>query len=189
MNTNGMVTLLTLTFRLTKITALILIVVMVASILAAAAIGYHVATNTSNPTPTPNPTTMPTPQITTPPTNPTATPTTSPPSSTPTPSPTQEKVRDQIMQYIKTNHPETAQFTKDLVWSGGEVPQNFVGSSTYSYYSKGWNLTMTYPVVPNPIYKVIADYSATHVGIPYRVIWEGTWQDETIKENNYTFAQ
>jgi hypothetical protein len=181
--------MLTSKFRLTKITVVILIVAIVASILAAVAISYHTATNTNNPTPTPTPTTMPSPQTTTPPTNPTATPTKSPPQSTPTQSPTQEKVRDHIMLYIKTNHPETAQFIRDLIWSGGEVPLNLVGSSTYSYYSNGWNLTMTYPVVQNPIYKVIADYSAPHTGIPYRVIWEGTWQLETIKENNYTFAQ
>ncbi len=94
------------------------------------------------------------------------------------------------MNYLKVNHPESAQFMKDLVWTGGRVtPQNAVGAQTYMYYSKGWNVTITYPVVPNAIYNVVADYSAPGVSIPYRVIWKGTWQDEVINETSYVFAQ
>jgi len=103
---------------------------------------------------------------------------------------TQEKVRDDVTYYIKSNHPETTQFMKDLVWTGGRTtPPNLVGGETYMYYSQGWNFTINYPVVPNAIYTIIADYSAVSTGIPYRIVWQGTWQNGTIKETSYIFAQ
>jgi hypothetical protein len=131
-------------------------------------------------TPTPTPITTPTPTGSA---NPT--PTQSPPDLT-----TQEKIRDSVMSLMKLNHPETAQFVNDLVWTGGRVtPPNIVGAETYMYYSQGWNVTINYPVVPNAIYKIVADYSAPSIGIPYRIIWKGTWQNEVINETNYVFAQ
>jgi hypothetical protein len=145
-------------------------------------------TSTPNVTPTPtisgnpNPTSMPAPTSSI------------NPISTPSPSPneliTQEKVRDAVMIYIKSNHTETAQFMKDLVWNGGKVtPPNTVGAETYMYFSQGWNVTIQYPLVPNAVYKIIADYSATGISIPYRIIWQGTWQNQVIKETSYVFAQ
>ena len=87
------------------------------------------------------------------------------------------------MDFIKSNHPETAQFMKDLVWTGGRVtPQNLVGAETFMYYSQGWNVTISYPVVPNPTYNIAADYSAPGISIPYRIIWKGTCQNQVIKE-------
>jgi hypothetical protein len=103
---------------------------------------------------------------------------------------TQEQVRDEVMSYIQSKHPETTQFTANLVWTGGRTtPPNIVGAETYMYYSQGWNFTISYPVVPNAIYTITADYRATSTGIPYRIVWQGTWQNETTKETNYTFAQ
>ncbi len=149
---------------------------------------------TFSPTPTACPTTLqptPTPTIT-----PTSTTTPAPTNSanpTPTPSPalaTQETVRDSTMNYIQTNHPETAQFMTNLIWTGGRATQNnLVGAETYMYYSQGWNATITYPVYPNPIYKITADYSTTSNGIPYRITWIGTWQNDIINETSYVFAQ
>ncbi len=79
---------------------------------------------------------------------------------------------------------------QDLTWNGGRVTtDNIIGAETYMYYSAGWNITITYPVVPNAIYTIIADYSTRNIGIPYRVIWQGTWQNEGITEISYTFAQ
>jgi hypothetical protein len=135
---------------------------------------------TSTPTPIPTPITTPAPTDSV---NPTLTP--SPPEPT-----TQEKIRDSIMSYLKSNHPETAQFMKDLVWIGGRVtPANIVGAETYMYYSQGWNVTINCPVVPNAIYNIVVDYSAISIGIPYRIIWKGTWQNEVINETSYVFAQ
>ena len=94
------------------------------------------------------------------------------------------------MVFIKSTHPETAQFMKDLAWTGGRAtPQNLVGAETYMYYSQGWNFTINYPVVPNAIYKINADYSATSISIPYRIIWQGTWQNDDTNETSYIFTQ
>jgi hypothetical protein len=186
----------------TKIVIVVLIIIVAS---ASVAIGYYAITQlTQNasptPTPSPEPTVSPTP-ISSFPTTPTSTPTpiTSPTptgSVYPTPTPTspelttQEKIRDSVMNYIRSNHIETAQFMKDLVWTGGRVtPQNLVGAETFMYYSQGWNVTISYPVVPNAIYKIVADYSAPYIGIPYRIIWKGTWQNEVIVETSYVFAQ
>ena len=131
-------------------------------------------------TPTPTPTSIPTLNVST---NPTLAP-------NPSELMKQEKVRDSIMNFIKTNHAETAQFITDLVWTGGSVtPQNLITVETYQYYGNGWNFTLSYPVVPSPIYTVIADYSTSTIGIPYRIIWKGTWQNEEISETSYVFAQ
>jgi hypothetical protein len=179
--------------RITKIVVAILIVVFASSAVAISycAIAQVLSQNASpTPTPSPEPTVSPTPTPT-----PITTPTpTSSPNPTPTPSPpeltTQEKIRDSVISFIKSNHPETAQFIKDLVWTGGRVtPPNIVGAETYMYYSQGWNVTINYPVVPNAIYKIVADYSAPSIGIPYRIIWKGTWQNEVINETSYVFAQ
>ena len=103
---------------------------------------------------------------------------------------TQEKIRDSIMDYIKFNNPETAQFMNSLSWTGGRTtPSGFVGAETYFYTSNGWKFTINYPVIPNPMYNITADYSATSTGIPYRVVWKGSWQNWYINETSYVFAQ
>jgi hypothetical protein len=179
--------------RITKIVVVILIVVFASS---SVAISYCVITQllsqnasqtpTSSPEPTISPSTTPTHVAAPTPTgssNPTPTP--SPPDLT-----RQEKIRNSAMSFIKSNHPETAQFVKDLVWTGGKVtPSNIVGAEIYMYYSQGWNVTINYPVVPNAIYNIVADYSAQTIGIPYRIIWKGNWQNEEINEASYVFAQ
>ena len=103
---------------------------------------------------------------------------------------TQEQIRNSVMVYLENNHNEVAQFLGNLNWTGGRAtPTGLVGAETYTYLSGGWNVTITYPVIPNPTYRVTADYSAQGISIPYRVIWEGTWQNGAITETSYTFAQ
>jgi hypothetical protein len=103
---------------------------------------------------------------------------------------THEKIRDSILDYVEFNHPETAQFMNNLTWTGGRAtPTTVIGAETYVYISNGWKLAINYPVVPNPLYEITADYSATSTGIPYRIIWNGSWQNWSIKETSYTFAQ
>ncbi|MCW4005945.1 MAG: zinc-ribbon domain-containing protein [Candidatus Bathyarchaeota archaeon] len=106
---------------------------------------------------------------------------------------TQEQVRNQVMAYIEANHPETAVFMQVFAWTGGRVDTGLIGAETYTYLSSGWNVTLQYPVVPNAPYTVTADYSATtadgQASIPYRIIWTGTWQNNTITEESYVFAQ
>jgi len=102
----------------------------------------------------------------------------------------QEEIRDSVMDYIKFNHPETAQFMTDLTWTGGRTtPATLIGAETYVYTSNGWKFTTNYPVIPNPIYNITADYSATSTSIPYRIIWTGSWQNWCINETSYVFAQ
>lgn len=151
-------------------------------VLVSAGLTYYLIIGRPSLLPSPTPTTSP---------NPTSSMT---PISTLTPTPveitTQEKIRDEVIDFIKTNHFETAQFMNNIVWTGGRVIlQNLVGAETYMYYSLGWNFTITYPVVLNPIYRIIADYSSPSIGVPYRIIWQGTWQNNTITETSYVFAQ
>ncbi len=108
---------------------------------------------------------------------------------------TQEQIRDSIMNYIKINHNQTAQFMQDLTWSGGKVETGLLGAEKYSYTTlisapgaAGWTVTLDYPVVLNPVYTVTANYTQTGVQTPYNVVWQGTWQSGTITETSYTFS-
>jgi hypothetical protein len=60
----------------------------------------------------------------------------------------------------KNGHPETGQFMKSMVWTGGRAtPENRLGAETYIYQTIGWSVTMQYPVVLDPIYTVTAKYT------------------------------
>jgi hypothetical protein len=104
---------------------------------------------------------------------------------------TPEQICDAVMCYIETNHPETAQFMDDLVWAGGREDTGLLGAETYNFESQGWKVTISYPVVANPIYDITANYSVPSgmISIPYAVIWEGTWEKGTVTETNFVFAQ
>ena len=106
---------------------------------------------------------------------------------------TQEQARDDAMAYIKNSHTETAQFMTDLAWTGGRAtPDGILGAETYTYVSQGWKVTIQYPVIADPTYTITANYSATSTGnvtIPYAVMWQGSWENGTITETNYDFAQ
>ena len=112
----------------------------------------------------------------------------------PTPSPSSselktQQIRDAAMNYIAANHPETAQFMNDLSWIGGSAnPPGFVGSVTYKYFSQGWTVTVSYPVVLNPVYSVTAHYQAFSKGINYDIVWSGTWQNNVINEISYSLT-
>jgi hypothetical protein len=104
---------------------------------------------------------------------------------------TQEQVRTDVMNYIKTNHSDTAQYMKSLSWTGGDVTaQGLVGASTYVYTSGGWNVTMAYPIVLDPSYTVAVTYTDQALSSalsPYQVIWVGTWQSGNITETTYAY--
>jgi hypothetical protein len=98
---------------------------------------------------------------------------------------TQEQARNEVMNYIKTNHPETVQYMQSFSWTGGDVTQmGLVGTSTYVYASNGWNATMTYPIVPNPIYAFKVTYTNQGAASPL-ITWEGKWQSGTITQTSY----
>ena len=104
-----------------------------------------------------------------------------------------EDIRDAAMDFIKTNHTDAAQFINNLAWIGGKIETNLLGGEKYVYQSQGWKVTITFPVIPNPVYSINAEYSARSepgsIGIPYHVTWEGTWQNGVVAETNYVFAQ
>jgi len=104
-----------------------------------------------------------------------------------------EDIRDAAMTYIKDNHPEAAQFMNDLTWAGGKQETGLLGAETYVYLSGDWQVTISYPVIPNPTYEITINYSATPeagtVSIPYAIAWSGTCTNWAITETCYTFAQ
>jgi len=106
----------------------------------------------------------------------------------------QEKIRDAAMEYIKVNHAEVALFMDKLEWTGGRVtPEGLLGAETYTYSSSGWLVTLNYPVVANPVYKITVSYSVPNeegsISLPYAIQWEGCWLNNSIREISYCFAQ
>jgi hypothetical protein len=103
---------------------------------------------------------------------------------------TQTQIRDLAMNYIKTFHNETAPYMASLTWTGGKATaQGLVGSETYIYQSSGWNVTLQYPVVADPVYSINVKYTTP----PYyqadevMISWQGTLQSGLIIETAYTF--
>jgi uncharacterized protein (UPF0333 family) len=117
--------------------------------------------------------------------------------SLPTQLSTQEQVRDDIMVYIEANHNETAQYMQSLNWTGGRATaEGLVGAETYVYETvhgmlggQWWTVELAYPVVLNPVYTVSANYTQSGVLSPITIAWQGTWQNGTITETNYSFNQ
>jgi hypothetical protein len=108
------------------------------------------------------------------------------------PIPTQEQVRDDVMNFIKTTHTETAQYIQNFTWTGGRAtPEGLVGSETYIYLTQTWNVTMQYPVAPNPLYTLAVNCTvpgARDNEFKTAVTWQGTWQNGTIIETSYNFT-
>jgi hypothetical protein len=187
--------------------ALALIAIIVVVIAAALIYAQQTAPTYSSPTPQPSATSTPAPTESSPPTTTepetTASPTTSQtpqatqsPTNTPAPSATtnpdltQQQIRDAIINYTKTNHNETKSYLQSLTWTGGPVQTGGLGSGTYSWQSGNWNLTLTYPVVPNPLYSITLNASPVQSSVVYypTVTWTGTWQDGVISETSYSFT-
>jgi len=79
----------------------------------------------------------------------------------------------------------------EFSWSGGRVETGLLGSEKYVYESNGWTVTISYPVVADPVYSVAVEYSvpAGVISIPYAVAWEGTWENGVVTEASFVFAQ
>jgi hypothetical protein len=101
------------------------------------------------------------------------------PSATPTPAPSvQEQVRDSAVAYIATKYPQVEPLVANLSWSGGRVNTGLLGAEKYFYNSSGWAMQLSYPVVPNAIYTISANYSAGDVSVE----WQGTCQNGNVTE-------
>lgn len=110
------------------------------------------------------------------------------PVATPTPTPeasAQEQARDGAINYIQTNHADTAPLFASLSWTGGRTtPESIVGAETYTYTSGSWTLTVQYPVIPNPVYTINATYTSGTTAVD----WQGTYENSTITETSYTYT-
>jgi hypothetical protein len=104
---------------------------------------------------------------------------------------TPEQIRDAVMGFIEANHPETGQLMGELVWTGGREETGLLGAEIYNYESLCWKVTISYPVIVNPIYDITVNYSVPTgvISIPYAVIWEGSWENGTVTEASFVFAQ
>jgi len=112
--------------------------------------------------------------------NPSATPT---PSVTSTPQPaTAAQARDASMNYLASNHAETAQLMSGFSWAGGRQDTGLVGSETYVYTSVGWTVQVKFPVAPNPTFTVSANFSQGDEAVS----WRGTYQNNAITETSYS---
>lgn len=107
--------------------------------------------------------------------------------------PVQKQVRDDVMNYIKTVHVETAQLMLDPSWTGGKVKTGLVGGVQYVYTTvhgqiggAWWTVEINNAVVPNPTYNVKVNYTETGVQTPNNVYWNGTWQDGVVTETGYS---
>jgi uncharacterized protein (UPF0333 family) len=112
------------------------------------------------------------------------------PAATPTPSPTpevvtQETVRDSAIMFIATNHADLASLTTGLTWTGGLQETGVVGSVTYIYIAGNWNVTITNPVVLDPVYTINAVYTDTANAVT--IEWLGTYENEAITETDYNY--
>jgi len=98
---------------------------------------------------------------------------------------------DEVIQYIKTIHPETHRFLADIDWTGGKVETQLLGAEIYVYKSEGWEVTIQFPMVPTPMYIITANYNIPNGGIsiPYSVYWQGTYRNGAFTETDYFFAQ
>jgi hypothetical protein len=95
------------------------------------------------------------------------------------------------MNYIKTYHCETAQYMQGCFWTGGLV-STYPGTTTYKYTSgNGWTVTITNPVVNNPLYSVTVTYEKqAYLYSPTKVVvnWQGTWQNDAIRQTYYRYT-
>lgn len=104
-----------------------------------------------------------------------------------------EDIREAALAYVKDKHPEVKQFTNDLTWTGGKQETGLLGSETYIFSANGWQVTIQYPVVPNPTYDININYniptSSGTTSIPYAIAWTGIFTDGIITEISYMLAQ
>jgi len=113
------------------------------------------------------------------------------PAATPAPSPTpavvsRQTVRDSAIMYIATNHADLASLTTGLTWTGGLQETGVVGSVTYIYIAGNWNVTITNPVVLDPVYTIRAVYTDTANAVT--IEWLGTYENEAITETSYQYV-
>ncbi len=92
-----------------------------------------------------------------------------------------DQIRDQAMVYIAANHTQTIPLMETISWTGGRQDAGLLGSEKYQYTSGNWTMMLQYPVVPNPIYTITANYTA---GDGFS--WMGTYQNGVLNQTSST---
>jgi hypothetical protein len=84
------------------------------------------------------------------------------------------------MTYVKTNHPDAAQFIDDSISfsesGGGRGQQGYTG---VTYTGGGWTVNIGHAIVPETIYEIRADYGNG------KILWVGVLKNGQIKEEGY----
>jgi hypothetical protein len=119
-------------------------------------------------------------------------PTPTPPQATPNTHPPETSIRwlsepevvNLVMNYIGTNHTETAALMSDLNWTGGNVsPKNLVNYAWFQYSSGNWVVRMGIPIFYMQIFEITVHYTDTNVS----VLWEGTLLNGKNLDTNVTY--
>lgn len=106
-----------------------------------------------------------------------------------------EKIRDAVLSYILSNHPDAGSFIPDNISNAAwkELVEIRAGGITYIYEAHGWMVNVTEFTTPEVRYLVTADFSITRIsnqiGIMHRIIWEGEFLNSgKLIENKYIHA-
>jgi hypothetical protein len=89
-----------------------------------------------------------------------------------------ENIRDQALTYLAANHTQTMPLMPTGHWSGGRVDTGLLGAETYQFTTGEWEVNIHYPVVLNPIYSIVCNYTSANL------TWTGTYQDNILTENS-----
>ena len=91
-----------------------------------------------------------------------------------------DEMLNNVMDYIKANHPDAAPFIKEnMSWTQSSSIKR-VGYTEATYNSDGWAVTIGHAVTAEIIYEIKAEY---HSG---EIVWTGTVKNSTITEESYT---
>ena len=96
-----------------------------------------------------------------------------------------ESARDTAITYILQAHEELGAAQVTTSWKMENLTPGLLGASNLQYTADGWTVTVSYPVVLEPIYTVDVDYSGEVC-----VQWTGTVsQTWAVAETNFTVVQ
>ena len=91
-----------------------------------------------------------------------------------------EQIRDSLMAYLQTNHPEITSMLPNSPWQGGLQSIGADNSQLYIYNSSGWVVTIQFNDSPNAQYFVTANYKTG------TIYWEGTYENDVFAEITYS---
>ena len=91
-----------------------------------------------------------------------------------------DEMLNNVMNYIKANHPDAAPFIKENIpWTQSSSIKR-VGYTEATYNGDGWTVTIGHAVTAEVIYEIKAEYNSG------AIVWTGTAQNDTITEESYT---